>query len=235
MKAVLLAGGKGTRLYPYTVALPKPLVPVGDRPIIDILLAQLKRHGILDVVISIGHLGEIIMAFLGDGSKLGMRISYVREETPLGTAGPLRLVSDLPDEFLMMNGDVLTDLDFGGFIESHRKGGAEISISTYSKPVTIDLGVLKSKDGLLTEYLEKPTETFHVSMGVYAMKKSCLDLIPAGRPFDFPHLIQAMLSSKRPVRSIPFSGFWLDIGRPSDYENAQKEFEARKATLLPQK
>lgn len=234
MKAVLLAGGKGTRLYPYTVSIPKPLVPIGERPIIEIMLRQLCHYGIRDIILSIGHLGEIVHAFLGNGKKFGVNVEYFREETPLGTAGPLRAMKEqLTEDFLMMNGDVLTDLDYRAFLAAHAKSGAEVSIAAFDKRVPIDLGVLKTRDRFLYDYIEKPVEHYQVSMGIYAMRPSVIDLIPEQGSFDFPSLIQTMLKAGRKVHAWPFDGSWLDIGRPTDYERAQEVFEKGKARFLP--
>lgn len=233
MKTILLAGGKGTRLYPYTVALPKPLVPIDDLPIIEILLRQLRHYGARDVTVSIGHLAEILTAFIGNGSKFGLNIDYVRESFPLGTVGPIKLVSDLPDHFLLMNGDVLTDLDYSKFFEEHLRSGAEVSIACYRKTVAIDLGVIKSKEKVVIDYIEKPNMPYEVSMGVYAISKSTLDLVPENSYFDFPMLIKALLAASRPVHTYPFEGIWLDIGRPTDYEEAQKTFQSLRTRILP--
>ena len=234
MKAVILAGGKGTRLYPYTVSLPKPLVPIGEKPIIEIMLRQLHRAGVRDVTVSVGHLAELMMSFLGDGSQFGMRIGYVREDKPLGTVGPLRLVENLPENFLLMNGDVLTDLSYENLFSNHVASGAKVSISAYQKKVNIDLGVLISTDGRVTDYVEKPTYTYDVSMGVYAINRSVLSRIPEKQYFDFPMLIHALLKAGELVRTEPFSGIWLDIGRPADYEEAQKTFAELGERILPE-
>jgi|tagenome__1003787_1003787.scaffolds.fasta_scaffold20702491_2 NDP-sugar pyrophosphorylase family protein len=234
MKAFILAGGKGTRLYPYTVTFPKPLVPIGDKPIIEIMLRQLKAAGVTEISISVGHLAELLMAYLGDGSKLGVRIRYVREDKPLGTIGPLALVGDLPENFLLMNGDVLTDLDYAQLYRSHVEAGALVSISAYRKKVSIDLGVLVSERGAVTDYLEKPTYTYDVSMGVYVLNRAVLEHIPAGEYFDFPSLIKTLLAKKLLVRTVPFDGIWLDIGRPSDYQEAQETFGTLRSKLLPE-
>lgn len=233
MRAIVLAGGKGTRLYPYTVALPKPLVPVDDIPIIEILLRQLKHYGVLDVTVSLAHMAEILTAFLGNGHKFGLNIDYVREDFPLGTVGPLKLVKDLQDDVLLMNGDVLTDLDYAAFFTKHMQGSAEISISTFIKTVGVDLGVLKTQDNRVVDYFEKPKVDYEVSMGVYAIRKTAIDLIPDNVYFDFPMLVKALLAAGREVRAIPFSGTWLDIGRPSDYEEAQNILRTHKLRLLP--
>jgi NDP-mannose synthase len=234
MKAVILAGGKGTRLYPYTVVFPKPLVPIGDKPIIEVMLRQLRRAGIDDITISVGHLAELLLAFLGDGSKFGLKISYVSEDKPLGTIGPLGLIKDLPEKFLLMNGDVLTDLDYLQLFHSHEQSGAAVSIATFRKQVPIDLGVIVAKDGLLVDYIEKPTYGYDVSMGVYALSRSVVRHIPPGEYFDFPMLIKTLLAHNEPVRSYPFSGIWLDIGRPADYEEAQRTFSTLRERILPE-
>jgi NDP-sugar pyrophosphorylase family protein len=233
MKAVILAGGKGTRLYPYTVSLPKPLVPIGEKPIIEIMLRQLHRAGVREVTVSVGHLAELMMSFLGNGSQFDLDIRYVREDQPLGTVGPLRLVEDLPENFLLMNGDVLTDLSYANLFEGHVQSGARVSISAYRKKVNIDLGVLISTEGRVTDYVEKPTYTYDVSMGVYAMHRSVLSHIPVGTYFDFPMLIHALLKAGEFVRPVPFDGIWLDIGRPADYEEAQKTFADLGDRILP--
>jgi NDP-mannose synthase len=234
MKAVILAGGKGTRLYPYTVSLPKPLVPIGEKPIVEIMLRQLRHAGVREVTVSVGHLAELMMSFLGDGKQLDLAIDYVREDKPLGTVGPLRLVKDLPENFLLMNGDVLTDLDYASLFAGHVASGARVSISTYHKKVNVDLGVLVSDKGRVKEYVEKPTYVYDVSMGVYVMNKSVLERIPVDEYFDFPMLIHALLAAGEYVRAVPFSGIWLDIGRPSDYEEAQKTFADQSSRLLPE-
>jgi NDP-mannose synthase len=233
MKAIILAGGKGTRLRPYTVSLPKPLVPIGEKPIIEIMLRQLHRAGVRDVTVSVGHLAELMMSFLGDGSQFGLSVRYVREDEPLGTVGPLRLVKDLPENFLLMNGDVLTDLSYKDLFESHVASGARVSISAFRKKVNIDLGVLISNEGRVTDYVEKPTYTYDVSMGVYAINHSVLSHIPEGKYFDFPMLIHALLKAGEFVRTVPFDGIWLDIGRPADYEEAQKTFAEMGERILP--
>jgi NDP-sugar pyrophosphorylase family protein len=203
-------------------------------PIIEIMLRQLRAAGVTDISISVGHLAELMEAYLRDGSKLGVQIRYVREDKPLGTIGPLALVDDLPEHFLLMNGDVLTDLNYAAFYRSHVESGALVSISTYRKKVPIDLGVLVSEAGRVVDYLEKPTYTYDVSMGVYALSREVLQHIPRGEYFDFPALIKALLSKRRPVRPVLFDGIWLDIGRPSDYQEAQETFAALRTRLLPE-
>lgn len=224
MKAVILAGGKGTRLSPYTTVLPKPLVPIGDRPILEIVITWLREAGIREMVVSVGHLAELIRAFFGNGEKWGVRLDYIIEDEPLGTIGPLSLMSDLGEHFLVLNGDVLTDLDVGAMYEDHRQSDATLTVATYRREVNIDFGVLRYNPGSLRieGFEEKPTIPYDVSMGVYLLRKRCLEFVPRGRHFGFDQLVLTLLEKGEPVRSYPHSGRWLDIGRPEDYDRANR-------------
>ena len=233
MQAIILAGGKGARLKPYTMVFPKPLMPIGDYPILEVVIRRLKNYGFNDIVMAVGHLKELIRAFFDDGRQWGVNISYSVEEKPLGTAGPLQLVKNCEDNFLVMNGDVLTDLHFDDFFRYHKDNGAVCTIASYKKPVKIDLGVLKAKENNeLYDYIEKPTLHYSVSMGVYAFKKEVLNYIPANEYFDFPDLIKKLLKNGKKVLEYPFDGYYLDIGRPEDYELAIEEFEKNKSAFL---
>jgi NDP-sugar pyrophosphorylase family protein len=233
MQAIILAGGKGARLKPYTVVFPKPLMPIGGYPILEVVIRQLKNYGFNDIVMAVGHLKQLIQAFFDDGKQWGVNISYSVEEKPLGTAAPLQLVENCEDNFLVMNGDVLTDLHFDDFFQYHKDNGAVCTIASYKKPVKIDLGVLKAKENNeLYDYIEKPTLHYSVSMGVYAFKKEVLNYIPANEYFDFPDLIKELLKKGKKVLEYPFDGYWLDIGRPEDYELAIEEFEKNKSAFL---
>lgn len=237
MRAVILAGGKGQRLRPYTTVLPKPLMPIGDMPILEVVLRQLKAAGVTHVTMAVGYLAELMEAFFRDGSRLGMRIDYSLEERPLGTVGPLTLIPSLGDErdFLMMNGDVLTTLDYAKFIAHHRQSGAELTIATYRREVKIDFGVIESGgDGLLTGYVEKPRFDYRVSMGVYCFDARVLQQLRPGEHLDFPDLVKSLLAQRRKVASYPFDGYWLDMGRPDDYATAIDEFESRRHEFLPE-
>ncbi len=233
---IILAGGKGTRLLPFTVTFPKPLVPVGDKPILEILMRQLYGHGIHRVTLTLGHLSELIRAFVTQhlaGALPHMEINSVVEAEPTGTAGSLRLVEGLADTFLVMNGDLLTNLDFNDLVAYHKSSGAELTIATHTNRVTIDFGVLELDEaGRLTNYIEKPQKEYQVSMGVYVYEPSVLELIPPGRYFDFPALVLEMLRLKRNVCTYPFDGIWLDIGRPEDYARAQELYEDRQGDFL---
>lgn len=235
MRAVILAGGKGTRLAPYTTVLPKPLMPIGDMPILEVVLRQLKHSGISRVTMAVGHLAELLQAFFGDGSRIGMPIDYALEESPLGTVGPLAQIDGLEqDAFVMMNGDVLTDLDYAALIRFHRQRGAIATIASHARSVKIDFGVIHDRDdGLVTDYIEKPELPYRVSMGVYVFEPAVLRYLKPGERLDFPDLIRLLLQEGQPVASFPFSGYWLDMGRPDDYARAIEEFESRRAQFLP--
>jgi NDP-sugar pyrophosphorylase family protein len=234
MHAVILAGGKGVRLLPYTTTLPKPLVPIGDQySILEIVLHQLARHGFRTVTLAIGHLGHLIRSYVGDGGRWGMHVEYAVEESPLGTIGPLLTMRDrLPDDFLVMNGDVLTDLDFASLLGEHHATGAALTIATYPRQVNIDFGVLKTEDGQVVEFTEKPTLDYRVSMGVYGVSKDVLARYEPGLPLGFDELILGQLADGRPPREYRFDGYWLDIGRPDDYDRANAEFDGLRPALL---
>jgi NDP-sugar pyrophosphorylase family protein len=233
MRAVILAGGRGTRLAPYTVAFPKPLMPIGDVPILEIVVRQLKHYGFTRITMAVGHLFQLVQAYFGDGSRFGVAIDYSREERPLGTAGPLRLIRDLEEQFLVMNGDLLTDLDYGELMRRHRMQGNDATIGVYQKEVKIDLGVLeRDPEGLIVDYREKPTLRYEVSMGVYAFSRNVLECIPEDY-FDFPDLVLELIRRGRPIRGYSFDGLWLDIGRAEDYRRAVETFERERARFLP--
>ncbi|WP_437806095.1 nucleotidyltransferase family protein [Sorangium sp. So ce1078] len=236
MKAVVLAGGKGSRLRPYTALIPKPLMPIGDHTIVEILLRQLARAGVTDVVMCVGHQAALIEAVVGEGARYGLRISYQREETPLGTVGPLRVIErDLPERFLVMNGDILSDLDFAALHGTGESAGAPLTVAVCERASKIDLGVLDlGPEGRVVGFREKPTYTFWVSMGIYAMSRDVLRFIPEGRPFGFDNLMHALLDAGEPVATFPFRGHWLDIGRSDDFAEAQEEFEQNRQRYLPE-
>ncbi|WP_320782073.1 nucleotidyltransferase family protein [Streptomyces sp. CRN 30] len=234
MHAVILAGGKGVRLRPYTTALPKPLVPIGDQhAILEIVLRQLATAGFTSCTLAIGHLGEIIRAYVGDGSQWGLTIDYATEDSPLGTMGPLLTMRErLPEEFLVMNGDILTDLDYADVLRHHRASGAPLTIATYARTVKIDFGVLTTDDSKVVGFTEKPNLDYRVSMGVYGVSRATLDSYPAGLPLGFDELVLDLLHAQNPPQAYEFGGYWLDIGRPDDYDRANAEFTSRKSLLL---
>ena len=234
MRAIILAGGKGTRLAPYTTVLPKPLMPVGDMPILEVVIRQLARHGFNDLTLAVGHLAELLMAYCGNGDKFNVRLDYSREEQPLGTAGPIALVPNLTDSFLVMNGDLLTTLDYTEMVKFHRKRSALATIACYQRDVKIDLGVIEmDSDNWVTNYIEKPTYHYAVSMGIYIFEPEILQYIPHGQRLDLPELVLQMVKVGQKVNVFNFDGYWLDIGRPDDYEAAVNEFSSHRSEFLP--
>jgi len=227
MKAVILAGGLGTRLKPYTSVFPKPLMPIGESPILEIIIRQLKARGFDEITLAVGHLAELIMAFFNDGSKYGLKIDYSREEKKLGTAGGLGLLKNrLKDDFLVMNGDVLTSLDFSEFLAFHKRTGSKATIALNQRHVDIDFGVIElDSDRRLRGYTEKPRIDYLVSMGVYAFHESILEYIPANSYLDIPDLMKRLLADGETVNGYIHEGYWLDIGRPDDYEKANEDTE----------
>ncbi|MGW6955152.1 nucleotidyltransferase family protein [Streptomyces sp. PAN_FS17] len=234
MHAVILAGGKGVRLRPYTTALPKPLVPIGDQhAILEIVLRQLSTAGFTRCTIAIGHLGEIIRAYVGDGTQWGLSVDYATEDSPLGTMGPLLNLRDrLPEHFLVMNGDVLTDLDYADVLSTHEASGTPLTIATYARKVHIDFGVLTTDASRVVAFTEKPSIDYRVSMGVYGVSRTTLDHYTPGLPLGFDELVMDLLAAERPPHAYEFDGYWLDIGRPDDYDRANAEFTSRKSLLL---
>ena len=233
MKAVVLAGGKGARLAPYTKVLPKPLMPIGDMPILEILLRQMHRAGVDEVVLTVGHLAGLLRAFFQDGQDLGLNIRYSYEEEPLGTAGPLSLVEGLDDTFLVTNGDVLTTLDLRQLVDFHRRSGAAATIATHARQVNVDLGVIQFNGANeVSGYIEKPSYEFQVSMGIYVFEPRVLGFIEHNQHLDFPDLVLRLLAEEESVIGYPFDGYWQDLGRQDDYEQAVQEFETIRPLIL---
>jgi len=218
MKAIILAGGKGTRLAPYTKILPKPLLPIGDMPILEVILRQLKHAGIQDVVLTVGHLSGLLKTFFRNGEELGLNITYSYEKSPLGTAGPLSLVEGLDETFVVANGDVLTTLDLSDLIRFHKEQKALTTIAMHHREVKIDYGVLEwNGHNQIVSYTEKPSIDYWVSMGVYIFEPAVLAYIPKGQYLDFPDLVKKLLAAGENVAGYRFDGYWQDLGRPDDY------------------
>ena len=235
MRAVVLAGGKGTRLAPYTTILPKPLMPIGDMPILEVLLRQMKRAGINHVVLTVGHLASLLRAYFGNGTQWDLDISYSQEQKPLGTAGPIALVHGLENTFLVTNGDVLTTLDIKKLINFHKQKGGIATIAAHRRQVKIDLGVIQwNGDDQISGYIEKPTTDYTVSMGVYVFEPRVLDYIPFGEYLDFPDLILKLIANGEKVSGYVFDGYWMDLGRPDDYAQANQDFYNMKEQFLPE-
>ncbi len=231
-EVVVLAGGRGTRLAPYTTILPKPLMPVGDMPVLEILLRRLVAAGLTDVHLAVGHLAELIEAYFGDGARLGARLRYWREETALGTAGPLGRIETTSEQVLVLNGDLLTTLDFGDILAAHGTSGADATIGIHRREVPVEFGVVKLNGASIVGFEEKPTLSYDVSMGIYVFERSVIDLVPPDTHLDFPDLLQQLLDRGRPVNGFVSDAFWLDIGRHEDYEFAMSHFEELRGDLL---
>jgi len=234
--AVVLAGGRGTRLRPYTTILPKPLVPIGDEfSILEIVLRQLVHRGFGRATLAIGHQGALIQAVVGDGSQWGIEVDYTTENEPLGTIGPLVGILDrLPEHFLVLNGDVLTDLDYADVLRDHAQAGGSLTIATYQRQIDVDFGVLQVEGDVVVGFEEKPKLGYSVSMGVYGLSRGTLASYPVGRPLGFDQLVLDLLGGGKRPHAYHFDGYWLDIGRPDDYDRANQDFATMRATLLPQ-
>jgi len=237
MKAIILAGGKGTRLAPYTTVFPKPLMPIDGMPILEVIVRQLAHFRIKEMVFTVSQQSEpLLSAYFGNGRRYGVAIRYSREEKPLGTAGPLSIIPDLPETFLVMNGDILTTLNYQKLIRYHRQHQGMVTIAMSQKKVQLELGVMEfNRAHQLTRYIEKPELSYSVSMGIYVFEKKVLKWIPSQRYLDFPELIQKLIKQTVKVVCYPSNDFWLDIGRHEDYEEAQKKFQEMKRKLLYEK
>ncbi|MBU4356030.1 MAG: NTP transferase domain-containing protein [Proteobacteria bacterium] len=232
MRAIILAGGKGVRLAPLTDVIPKPLVPIGGMPVLEIVIRQLKANGFHHITLAVGYLADLIKAYFQDGARWGVKIDYSFEAQPLGTAGPLGLINGLNETFLVMNADILTDFDYNFLIGYHREQGCVATIGAFERQVRIDLGVIVT-DGhhRIKDYIEKPTQSYLVSMGVYIFEPKVLEFLPDKGYMDFPDLVKRLLEADLPVGFRPFSGYWLDIGRHEDYYKAAEEFEQLREKL----
>jgi NDP-mannose synthase len=235
MKAVVLAGGRGARLAPYTSILPKPLMPVGERSILEIVVEQLERAGVVDISFCVGYLSHLIKAVFDNRENGHVNISYAHEQNALGTAAPLLLVGDLDDTFLVMNGDVLTTLDYRELVRYHREQGNILTIATHERAIKIDYGILHlDVRQQVRDFEEKPEITSLVSMGVYVMEPEVLEHIPENVHFDFPDLVVALLEAGLPVGAYRYDGLWFDIGRQEDYQLASEAWSNGENGHAPQ-
>jgi NDP-sugar pyrophosphorylase family protein len=230
--AVILAGGRGTRLRPYTLTLPKPLVPLVDTPIVEIVIRKLANAGYQSATLAINHMGELIQAYFGGGERWGLELRYSLENEPLGTIAPLRLIDGLPDNFLVINADVLCDLDLSRFLADHVASGAIFTIGATSRDQVLDYGVLGVEGERLVSFREKPKLSELVCMGIYAVNRRVLDYIPRAGPFGFDQLMLKLIETGESVDVKRHDGYWLDIGRPDDYERATVEFEKDRKRFL---
>ncbi len=236
MKAVLLAGGKGTRLAPYTTILPKPLMPIGEMPILEIIIRQLTAHGVTEIIVCVGHMAAILESFFGKGDKFGVKISYSLEDQPLGTAGPLGLLEGLDDTFFVANGDLLTTISFSEMLSFHRSHGKIATVGLASKDVKIDLGVIEVEpDNAIKAYIEKPTLNYKVSMGIYVFEPGVLKYIRGRGRLDLPDLVLELKHRGEKPMAYDAQCRWLDIGRVDDYATAVETFERDRELYLPKK
>ncbi len=228
MQAIIMAGGKGSRLHPYSALFPKPLMPLGDKPILEILLGRLRAAGVTEAIIAVNHLRHLIEAFFGDGSRFGLDITYSVEDRPLGTAGPMGpLLDRLGEEFILTNGDLLTTLDIGRMVAEHRARGADATIGTYERELRSEFGLLDVDETMrMTGYREKPVYRHLVSMGIYVLRREAVRRwLTPGEPLDMPALMEAMRRAGQLVLCHRQDCFWLDIGRPDDFAEAQRIVE----------
>jgi len=229
-RAVIMAGGLGRRLYPYTAVLPKPLVPIGDRPILELLILQLRDAGVTHVTLATGHMAELVMAFFGSGEKYGIEIDYSLEHKPLGTVGPLGIIDGLDETFLVMNGDVLTDIDFSKLVEHHKRESAVVTVATHRKAVKLSLGVIETDlMGHVIGFREKPEFSVDVSMGIYVYEPEIVSRIPTGEALGFDDLMGQLLRDRTTIATYPFDGVWFDIGIPEDYGKAIEYYEENRS------
>ena len=225
MKAIILAGGKGTRLRPLTYAVPKPLLPIGRKPILEIIIEQLRESGFVDIILTVQYKAELIEAYFRDGSSFDVNVTYIREKGPSGTAGPLRLAEHLFTEpFVTMNGDLLTKLDFGMMYQAHLEKSAELTVGMVNYTIKLPYGLIDMQDGRITKIQEKPDFNYSVNAGIYVVSPSALDAIPKGEFFDMPDLIQKLIDQGRNVEVYPIKEYWRDIGRMKDYEEVNEDF-----------
>ncbi|HUB70727.1 MAG TPA: sugar phosphate nucleotidyltransferase [Acidimicrobiales bacterium] len=234
-EAIILAGGKGLRLRPFTTLIPKPLVPIGEHySVLEVVMRQLAWQGFSHATLTVGHLGQLVQAYAGDGSQWGIDISYLSEDSPLGTMGPvLRALDDLPAHFVVMNADVLTNLDYSDLLRGHISSGAPLTVATQRRTHKVDFGVLDVRERRIRGFSEKPVLTYDVNMGIYAVSKEALRRYEPGLPYGFDELICDLIKRGEHPATYEFDGYWLDIGRPDDYDKANTEFELLKKELLP--
>lgn len=235
MRAVILAGGLGTRLRPYTTILPKPLVPIGDRPILEHILRKLHACGIRQVDLCLGHLGELIQVYFSQADALpeDLELRWNWEDEPLGTAGALRLIPDLEGAFVVMNGDILTTLDYRDLIASHERSGAALTVAMHARRVEIDLGVIETDGDRITGWQEKPKLDYEVSMGIYVYDERALEHLPASGPCQFPELVERLLDAGETISAFRSDAEWFDIGTVPEHQRAVEAFERNPEVFAP--
>jgi NDP-sugar pyrophosphorylase family protein len=233
MRALILAGGKGTRLLPYTAVLPKPLMPVGDTPILEIIIRQLKKYNISEIILSVGHMAGLIETFFGDGKRFGVTITYSMETEPLGTAGPIALIPDFTSTLLVMNGDVLTSMNYRNLIEYHKQNKAEMTVGMSTQSYQNPLGYVEhNESNVITNYVEKPVYQHDVSMGIYVMEPKILRYIEKGKHMDIPELVNILIAHKQKVVGYHCNDYWLDMGKHDNYNKVNEDFNNNRSLFL---
>lgn len=231
MRAIILAGGKGTRLHPYPTIIPKPLVPVGDRPIVEVLIHQLGSQGFDWITLALGHLAALVQAVLGDGERFGVKCDYAIEDTPLGTSGPLSAIKDITETFLVLNGDLLTDIDFRDLVRFHRENRFALTVASLERKLNVDYGVIHRKGLEIEKYEEKPAISLIVSAGIYVLEPSVLTYITAGSYLDFPNLVQVLLDKSERIGCYPFHGIRDHLGCTEDFQIVQDSITELKGKI----
>jgi NDP-mannose synthase len=233
MKGLILAGGKGTRLLPYTAVLPKPLMPIDETPILEIIIRQLKKHGISDIYLSVGYMAGLIETFFGEGKRLGVNITYSMEAQPLGTAGPIALIPDFTSTLLVMNGDVLTTLNYRDLIAYHTDNNAIMTIGMSVQSFQNPLGYVEhDENNIITRYVEKPVHQYDVSMGIYVIEPAVLNYIEKGKRLDIPELVNILIADNQKVAGYHSSDYWLDMGKHEDYQKVNDDFKKNRSLFM---
>ena len=233
MKALILAGGKGTRLLPYTAVLPKPLMPIGETPILEIIIRQLKKYNISEIILSVGYMAGLIETFFGDGKRYGVTITYSMETQPLGTAGPIALIPDFTSTLLVMNGDVLTSMNYRNLIEYHKENKAEMTVGMSTQSYQNPLGYVEHDErNVITNYVEKPVYQHDVSMGIYIMEPKILRYIEKGKHLDIPELVNILIAHKQKVVGYHCNDYWLDMGKHDNYNKVNEDFKNNRSLFL---
>jgi len=223
LTAVVMAGGKGERLRPFTEEVPKPMLPIDNKPILEHMIGQLKKHGISNVFISAHYKSEIISDHFGDGKEFGVDIKYIHEAKPLGTAGSLGALARPDKQVLIVNGDILTGIDFRAFFEFHRIHKAVMTVGVRKYEIKIPFGVVELEDILITDIIEKPDRSVVINAGIYLLEPEAFEYLKTGEYFEMPELVQSLIKAKKKVISFPVQEYWLDVGKPSDYHRANND------------
>ncbi|MBN1572785.1 MAG: nucleotidyltransferase family protein [Deltaproteobacteria bacterium] len=228
LSALVMAGGFGKRLHPLTEKVPKPMLPVGDRPILELIIEQLKNSGIHRVNLAVYYKGDMIEEHFGSGEDFGVEIDYIKEEEPLGTAGALGFLDSTDEPVLIINGDILTKIDFRSMLRFHKEQRSELTVAVSKYDYRVPYGVLECDGPKIKQILEKPLYSFFVNAGIYLLQSSVVQYIPRGKHFDMTDLIEILIQKKHTVVSFPIVEYWLDIGQPDDYKRAQRDIKKEK-------